>query len=81
VSDTYDPYKPGPATTQSDFYSPSTQSAYDPYKPSVTSNPPTQHDAYNPGTNPQSIRLTTRISQLFRLAYPLRVDLHLHTVH
>ena len=50
VSDTYDPYKPSPATTQSSFYSPSAQSAYDPYKPSVTSNPPTQptYDPHKP---------------------------------
>lgn len=47
VSDAYDPYKPNQATTQSNFYSPPTQSTYDPYKPSTTSNPPTQ-SAYDP---------------------------------
>ena len=50
VSDVYDPYKPGPADTQSSFYSPPTQSVYDPYKPPVTPNPQTQstYDPYKP---------------------------------
>ena len=51
VSDARDPYKPAPATTQSNFYSPPAQSAYDPYKPSVTSHPQTQ-SAYDPPKHP-----------------------------
>ena len=47
VSDGYDPYEPNQPTTQSSFYSPSTQSAYDPYKPAVASNPLAQ-SAYDP---------------------------------
>lgn len=49
-SDAYDPYKPSPATTQSNFYSPPTQSVHDPYKPSFTPNPPAQsaYDLYTP---------------------------------
>ena len=48
VSDARDPYKPAPATTQSNFYSPQVQSVYDPYKPSVAPYPPTQptYDAF-----------------------------------
>ena len=42
VTDVRDPYKPSPATTQSNLYSQPAQSAYDPYKPSVTSHPPVQ---------------------------------------
>ena len=50
VSDAYDPYKPNPAATQSNFHSSPTEPTYDPYKPSVASNPPTQsaYDPYNP---------------------------------
>jgi len=42
VSDARDPYKPAPATAQSNFYSPPAQSTYDPYRPSVVSHPSAQ---------------------------------------
>lgn len=65
-----------------------------PYRPAprMTPTSPRSHQTLQPSqrtihTNHQSstlllfMRLTTLISQLFRPTCPLKVDLHLHTVH